>query len=361
MGLVQGNSGKASDVRDDSLPDNQLTEQGDNVARALILGINGQDGSYLAEILLSKGYEVHGLIRRTATGNLRNIEHIQDKIHLHYGDLTEPISLHRVIAEVGPREIYNEADQDHAGVSFQIPGYNFDVTGSAVGRILEIIRQVDKSIRFFQPVTSNMFGQATECPQNEATGFNPVNPYSCAKVFAYYVSHMYRKAYDMHVSLAIFYNHESPRRTEHYVTRKITRSVARIKAGLQDELVLGDVSAMIDWGYAREYMETAWQIVQLDRPDTFVIGTGEVHSVKDFVKEAFGSVGLDYARYVKSSSDFLRPAQNSVLQADVSKARRVFGFDPKVKYKELVKIMMDHDLKDVARGSSGVSIALQHA
>jgi GDPmannose 4,6-dehydratase len=319
------------------------------VARALILGINGQDGSYLAEILLSKGYEVHGLIRRTATGNLHNIECIQDKIHLHYGDLAEPVSLHRVIAEVRPNEIYNEADQDHAGVSFQIPAYNFDVTGCAVGRILEIIRQVDKSIRFFQPVTSNMFGQASECPQNEETEFNPVNPYSCAKVFAYYISHMYRKAYDMHVSLAIFYNHESPRRTEHYVTRKITRSVARIKAGLQDKLVLGDMSAMIDWGYAREYMEAAWKIMQLDKPDTFIIGTGEVHSVKDFVEEAFGSVGLDYSRYVESSASLLRPVQNNVLQADISKARCVIGFDPKVKFKDLVKIMVDHDLKDIVR------------
>lgn len=328
--------------------------------KALILGINGQDGSYLAEILLSKGYEVHGLIRRTATSNLHNVEQIRDKIHLHYGDLTDSVSLHRVIAEVGPQEIYNEADQDHAGISFQIPAYNFDVTGSAVGRILEIIRQVDKSIRFFQPVTSNMFGQAAECPQNEETPFHPVNPYSCAKAFAYYVSHMYREAYGMHVSLAIFYNHESPRRTEHYVTRKITRSVARIKAGLQDKLFLGDMSARIDWGYAREYMETAWQIMQLDRPDTFVIGTGEVHSVKDFVEEAFGLAGLDYSRYVKSSPDLLRPAQNSVLKADISKARRVFGFNPKVKYKELVKIMLDHDLKDVAKDHSAVPLA-QHA
>jgi GDPmannose 4,6-dehydratase len=328
---------------------------------ALILGITGQDGSYLAEILLSKGYDVHGLVRRSATGNLRNIEHIQDRIHLHYGDLTEPISLHRVISDVAPREIYNEADQDHAGLSFQIPAYNFEVTGSAVGRILEIIRQYDTSIRFFQPVTSNMFGQTTECPQHEATEFDPVNPYSCAKVFAYYISHMYRKVYDMHVSVAIFYNHESPRRTEQYVTRKITRSVARIKAGLQDKLVLGDISAMIDWGYAREYMETAWRIVQLDEPDTFVIGTGEVHSVKDFVEEAFGSVGLDCSRYLESSATLLRAARNTVLQADVSKARRVFGFNPKVKYKELIKIMMDHDLKDVAINHSGAPAAFQHA
>lgn len=331
------------------------------MTRALILGINGQDGSYLAEILLSKGYEVHGLVRRSATGNLRNIEPIQEKLHLHYGDLTDPVSLHRVISEVAPREIYNEADQDHAGLSFQIPAYNFDVTGSAVGRILEMIRQYDKSIRFFQPVTSNMFGQASECPQNEETDFNPVNPYSCAKAFAYYLCHMYRKAYDMHVSVAIFYNHESPRRTEQYVTRKITRSVARIKAGLQDKLLLGDVSAMIDWGYAREYMEAAWRIVQLDKPDTFVIGTGEVHSVRDFVEEAFGSVGLDYAQYVESSTDLFREARNSVLQADISKARRSFGFDPQVKYKQLIKIMMDHDLKDVAGSLSGLQAVFQHA
>lgn len=328
---------------------------------ALILGINGQDGSYLAEILLEKGYEVHGLVRRTATGNFGNLEHILDRIHLHYGDLTEPVSLQKVIAEIRPREIYNEADQDHAGLSFQIPAYNFDVTGSAVGRVLEIIRQVDKSIRFFQPVTSNMFGQATECPQNEETRFNPINPYSCAKVFAYYVSQMYRKSYGMHVSLAIFYNHESPRRTEHYVTRKITRSVARIKNGLQDQLVLGDMSALIDWGYAREYMEAAWKIVQLDEPDTFIIGTGEVHSVKDFVEEAFGSVDLDYTRYVKSSDSFLRPAQNSVLRADISKARRVIGFEPKVKYRDLIKIMIDHDLKSLPESNSRVRSALQHA
>jgi GDPmannose 4,6-dehydratase len=331
------------------------------MTRALILGINGQDGSYLAEVLLGKRYEVHGLIRRTAAGNLRNIEHIQDKIQLHYGDLTDPVSLQRVISEVAPREIYNEADQDHAGISFQIPAYNFDVTGSAVGRILEIIRQYDKSIRYFQPVTSNMFGQASECPQNERTEFNPVNPYSCAKVFAYYISHMYRQVYDMHVSLAIFYNHESPRRTEHYVTRKITRSVARIKAGLQDKLVLGDMGAMIDWGYAREYMEAAWNIVQLDKPDTFVIGSGEVHSVKDFVEEAFSSVGLDYAQYVESNSSLFRPAQNGVLQADIGKARRVFGFDPQVKYKQLIKIMMDHDLKDAAMSHSGIQAVSHHA
>ena len=317
------------------------------MSRALILGINGQDGSYLAEILLSKGYEVHGLIRRSATGNLRNIEHLEDKIYLHYGDLTDPVSIFQVINDVRPKEIYNEADQDHAGLSFKIPAYNFDVTGSAVGRILEIIRQIDKDIRFFQPVTSNMFGQAAECPQNEQTLLNPVNPYSCAKVFAYHLCLMYRKVYDMYVSVAIFFNHESPRRTEQYVTRKITRSVARIKAGVQDKLVLGDTSALIDWGYAREYMEAAWQILQQKEPDTFVIGTGEVHSVKEFVEEAFSFVNLDSKDYLESSQTLLRPMKNSVLQADITKAMETFGFDPKVRFKDLIRIMLEHDLNDL--------------
>lgn len=315
--------------------------------KALILGINGQDGSYLAELLLEKGYQVHGLIRRTATGNTRNIEHLLDRIQLHYGDLADPVSLYRIIAEVKPREIYNEADQDHAGISFQIPAYNYDITGAAVGRILEIIRQLDPSIRFFQPVTSNMFGQASECPQNEETRFNPMNPYACAKAFAFNLSHMYREAYGMFVAVGIFYNHESPRRTEDYVTRKITRTVAKIKGGLQDKLVLGDMSALIDWGYSGEYMEAAWRIMQLEKPDTFIIGTGEVHSVKEFVDEAFACVGLDPEKYVESSQKFFRPAQNSVLQADISKAREAFGFEPQVTFGKLVRVMIEHDLKDL--------------
>jgi GDPmannose 4,6-dehydratase len=316
------------------------------VKKALILGINGQDGSYLAELLLGKGYEVHGVFRRTATGNLRNIEPIESKLNLHYGDLTDPISLQQVISDVHPDEVYNEADQDHAGLSFKIPAYNYDVTGAAVGRVLEIVRHVDRNIKVFQPVTSNMFGQATEDRQNENTPFNPLNPYSCAKVFAYYVCQMYRKVYGMHVSMAIFYNHESPRRTEHYVSRKITRSVARIKAGLQDKLVLGDLSALIDWGYAAEYMEAAWRMVQLGESDTFVIGTGEVHSVRDFVDQAFAYAGLDPARHVESSQSLFRPAQNGILRADTTKARNAFGFEPKVKFKNLIGIMLEHDFAD---------------
>ncbi len=321
--------------------------------RALVLGVNGQDGSYLAELLLGKDYEVHGLIRRSATGNTRNIDHILAKIHLHYGDLTDPVSLYQVMDEVRPAEVYNEADQDHAGLSFKIPSYNFDVTGSAVGRILEIVRTIDPSIRFFQPVTSNMFGHAAECPQNEKTPFNPVNPYACAKVFAYHLCHMYRQVYGMHVSVGIFYNHESPRRTESYVTRKITRTVARIKAGMQQKLQLGDMTALIDWGYAPEYMEAAWKIVQLEKPDTFVIGTGEVLSVKDFVQAAFSHAGLDYEQHLETSSRLMRPGQNTALQADTAKAREAFGFRPQVTGKDIVKIMVDHDLNDL-----GVTSAL---
>ena len=315
--------------------------------KALILGINGQDGSYLAEILLEKNYEVHGIIRRSSTGNLINIDHITKDIKLHYSDLADPVSLYQIISELRPQEIYNEADQDHAGISFKIPSYNYEVTGTAVGRILEIIRSVDKSIRYFQPVTSNMFGQTEICPQNEQTLFAPANPYSCAKVFAFHLCEMYRRVYDMHVSIGIFYNHESPRRTESYVSRKITRSVARIKAGVQDVLELGDLSAYIDWGYAREYMEAAWNIVQLDRPETFIIGTGEVHQVSDFVEESFKYVGLDSKKYVRTNSNLLRPAQNSILKADTSKAQKAFGFNPQIKFKKLAHLMLDHDLKDL--------------
>lgn len=313
--------------------------------KALILGINGQDGSYLSEILLEKGYEVHGLIRRTSTGNLENVQDILQEIELHYGDLSDPISLYHIIRTIKPVEIYNEADQDHAGISFQIPAYNFDITGSAVGRVLEIIRQIDSGIRFFQPVTSNMFGKTTISPQNENTPFNPQNPYACAKTFAYNLSKMYRDVYSMYVSIGIFYNHESPRRTDEYVTRKITKAAARIKLGKQNEIILGNINAIIDWGFARDYMEAAWEIMQLNKPDTFVIGSGEVHSVKDFLELAFNEVKLDYKEFLKTDEKFMRPAENSILLADSSKAKKVFNFQPKTNLKKLVKMMVNHDLE----------------
>lgn len=313
--------------------------------KALILGINGQDGSYLAEILLEKGYEVHGLIRRTSTGNLENVQDILQEIELHYGDLSDPISLYHIIRIIKPVEIYNEADQDHAGISFQIPAYNFDITGSAVGRILEIIKQIDSGIRFFQPVTSNMFGKTTISPQNENTPFNPQNPYACAKTFAYNLSKMYRDVYSMYVSIGIFYNHESPRRTDEYVTRKITKAAARIKLGKQNKIILGNINAIIDWGFARDYMEAAWEIMQLNKPDTFVIGSGEAHSVKDFLELAFNEVKLDYKEFLKTDEKFMRPAENSILLADSSKAKKVFNFQPKTNLKKLVKMMVNHDLE----------------
>ena len=319
--------------------------------KALIFGITGQDGSYLAEVLLEKGYEVHGFIRRTATGNTRNIEHILDKITLHRGDVLDTTSLYRVINEVRPDEIYNEADQDHAGWSFDLVDYQYRITGVTPGAMLEIVRQLDPKIKFFQPITSNVFGKAEENPQTENTPFRPQSPYACAKVLAYVISRFYREAYGMFVATGIFYNHESPRRPEEYVTRKITRAAAKIKLGLQDTLELGDLSAEIDWGYSREYMEAAWNIMQQPKSDDYIICTGEAHSVQEFLDAAFAAVGLDPKRYVKINPKFLRPATNTVLVGDTSKARNAFGFDPKVKFKELVKLMVEADLEDLQKNA----------
>lgn len=313
--------------------------------RSLILGITGQDGSYLAEILLEKGYEVHGLIRRSATGNTRNIDHLLERITLHRGDLADATSLYRTIAAVRPREIYNEADQDHAGWSYDLPDYASDITGSAPGRILEIIRQIDTTIKFFQPLTSNMFGLTKEVTQNEETPLRPQSPYACAKVYAWTLTKYYREVHKIFASTAIFFNHESPRRTESYVSRKITKTAARISLGLQKKLFLGDTDAQIDFGYAKEYMEVAWQIMQLPQPNDFVIGTGEAHSVREFAEAAFKAVGLDAARYIETDPKLLRPGKTSTLIADYSKAKKVFGYEPQVKFKELITIMAEHDLE----------------
>lgn len=315
--------------------------------KALILGVTGQDGSYLAEVLLEKGYEVHGMYRKSATGNLRNIEHLLEKITLHRGDLLDTTSLYRVIREVGPDEIYNEADQDHVGWSLEMVDFQYNVTGAAVGRLLEIVKQLNPKIKFFQPVSSNIFGKATEQPQTENTPFRPQSPYACAKVLAYVIARYYRETYGMFVATGIFYNHESPRRPEDYVTRKITKAAAKISLGLQKELELGDLSAQIDWGYAKEYMEAAWNIMQQTQADDYIICTGEAHSVQEFVNEAFAVVNLDPAQYVKINPKFLRPATNTVLVGDISKAKRAFGFNPKIKFKELVKLMVESDLKNL--------------
>lgn len=320
--------------------------------KALILGITGQDGSYLAEILLDKGYEVHGMIRRSATGNTRNIDGlIRDtnlfnrRFFLHRGDLADTTSLYRIINMVKPHEIYNEADQDHVSWSFDMVDFSADITGAAVGRILEIIRQVNPTIRFFQPCTSNMFGKTESLLQSETTPFNPQSPYACAKVMAYYLTKYYRDAFDMFAATAILYNHESPRRTEEYVTRKITKSVARIACGKQDKLVLGDISARIDWGYAKDYMEAAWQILQLEKPDDFVIASGEAHSIIEFAKEAFAVVNFSYEDYVVIDKSLIRPTKTSTLIGDTTKAKKQFGYEPKVKFKELVGLMVREDLR----------------
>jgi len=327
--------------------------------KALILGVTGQDGSHLAEVLLEKGYEVHGMVRRSATGNTRNIEHlIRDpdlfnrRFFICRGDLADPTSLYRIITSVKPQEIYNEADQDHVGWSYDMVGFSADITGAAVGRILEIIRQVDSTIRYFQPCTSNMFGKTESTFQTETTSFNPQSPYACAKVLAFYLTRYYREAFGMFASTAILYNHESPRRTEEYVTRKITKSVARIVCGKQDKLILGDLSARVDWGYAKEYMEAAWHMLQLDTPDDFIIATGEAHSVAEFVEEAFAVVNLRPEAYVVSSQDLFRPTKTGVLIGDTSKARTSFGFEPKVKFKQLVRLMVEADLQAEKQTSS---------
>lgn len=317
--------------------------------KALILGITGQDGSYLAEVLLEKGYEVHGMIRRSATGNTRNIEHLLDRITIHRGDLADTTSLYRVIGDAQPDELYNEADQDHVSWSFAMPEYSYDITGAGVGRILEIVRQLNPEIRVFQPVTSNMFGKAVESPQNEETPFRPQSPYACAKMLAFVLAQHYRQAYGMFVSTAILYNHESPRRTDDYVTRKITRAAARIKAGLQDRLYLGDLSASVDWGYAREYMEAAWTILQQDQPDDFIIATGEAHTVQEWLDTTFELVGLDPAEYVSIDKGLLRPASTMLLVGDTTRARETFGFEPKVKFRDLIRIMLDADLEEAER------------
>ena len=313
--------------------------------KALIFGVTGQDGSYLAELLLEKGYEVHGLVRRSATGNTRNIDHILNEIHIHRGDLADTTSIYRVINEVKPDEIYNEADQDHVSWSYDTVDYSCDITGAAVARILEIIKQIHPRVKFFQPLSSNIFGKAIETPQNEKTAFNPQSPYAAAKVFAYVLCQYYRDVFNIRVSTGIFYNHESERRTEDYVTRKITRGAAKIYLGMQDKLFLGNLDAMVDFGYAPEYMKAAWDIMQLDYADDFIISTGEAHTVKEFLYEAFSLVDLNPNDYVEFDPKYARPSDTSLLVGDTSKAAKAFGFKPDVKFKKLVKLMIENDIK----------------
>lgn len=319
--------------------------------RALITGITGQDGSYLAELLLSKGYEVHGIIRRASTFNTSRIDHIyQDpnqqsvKLFLHHGDLSSTEWVLNLIYQLAPDELYHLAAQSHVKVSFDIPEYTGDINGLGTMRLLEAIRRSGTRTRFYQASSSEMFGSAPP-PQNETTVFQPRSPYAAAKVYAHYVTRIYREGYGLYAASGILFNHESPRRGETFVTRKITRGVAAILAGREDKLYLGNLDARRDWGYAPEYVEAMWHILQQDAADDFVIGTGETHSVREFVEEAFAYAGLDWHRHVKMSDRYLRPLEVNVLIADAAKARDRLGWVPRLGFHGLVAVMVDADLE----------------
>jgi GDPmannose 4,6-dehydratase len=324
--------------------------------RALITGITGQDGSYLADLLLEKGYEVHGIIRRASTFNTSRIDHLYTDPHvngvrmfLHYGDLSDSVNLVKLLYELKPDEIYHLGAQSHVRVSFDIPEYTSDVTAVGTIRILEAIREAGLRSRFFQASSSEMFGKAQQVPQSEKTPFWPRSPYGVAKVFSYWATVNYRESYGLCTSNGIMFNHESPRRGETFVTRKISRAVAAIKQGLQKELFLGNLNAQRDWGYAPEYVEGMWRIVQLDEGDDFVLATGETHSVREFVEVAFAHANLDWKQFVKHDPRYERPAEVDVLLGDASKAKKILGWEPKVRFHELVRIMLDADMDLLSR------------
>ncbi|QWK22935.1 GDP-mannose 4,6-dehydratase [Thermus antranikianii] len=323
--------------------------------KALITGITGQDGSYLAELLLQKGYEVHGIIRRASTFNTDRIDHLykdphdpEARLFLHYGDLTDGTGLRRILEKVQPDEVYNLGAQSHVKVSFEQPEYTADVVATGTLRLLEALRDYikvsGKEVRIYQAGSSEMFG-ASPPPQNEKTPFYPRSPYAAAKVAAYWYAVNYREAYGLFICNGILFNHESPRRGETFVTRKITRAVGRIKMGLQEKLYLGNLEAKRDWGYAGDYVEAMWLMLQQSEPDDYVIATGESHSVREFLEEAFGYVGLDWRRYVEVDPRYFRPTEVDHLQGDATKARAKLGWRPKVTFKELVRMMVDHDLE----------------
>jgi GDPmannose 4,6-dehydratase len=322
--------------------------------KALITGITGQDGSYLAELLLEKGYEVHGIIRRASSFNTGRLDDIYTDPHnpsarlfLHYGDLTDSVALVKLLYDLKPDEVYNLGAQSHVRVSFDVPESTGDIVGLGAQRILEAIRDTGLvgKVRFYQASSSEMYGKVQEVPQTEKTPFWPRSPYACAKVYAYWLTVNYRESYGLHASNGILFNHESPRRGETFVTRKITRAATRIKLGLQDALYLGNMDAKRDWGYAKDYVEMMWMMLQQDKPDDYVVATNETHSVKEFVQETFAHLDLDWEKYVKYDARYERPAEVELLIGDPAKARRQLGWEPKVKFKELVKIMVDADLE----------------
>jgi GDPmannose 4,6-dehydratase len=317
--------------------------------KALITGITGQDGSYLAELLLEKGYDVHGLVRRSSSFNTWRIDNIRDRLDLHYGDLVDQNSLMRTLQLVQPDEVYNLAAQSHVKVSFEMPEYTTDVTAIGVLRVLDAVRALGLRTRIYQAGSSEMFGLIHENPQTERTPFHPRSPYGVSKVFGHWMAVNYRESYGLHVSNGILFNHESPRRGENFVTRKITMGLAAIRKGKAKELRLGNLDAQRDWGYAKDYVEAMWLMLQREQPDDYVIATGETHSVREFLEEAFSHAGLDWKEFVKVDSKYFRPAEVDLLLGDASKARKALGWQPKVTFKALVRLMVDADMEGQGR------------
>ena len=336
--------------------------------KALITGITGQDGSYLAELLLAKGYEVHGIIRRASTFNTGRIDHLyQDphingvRIFLHFGDISDSTNLIKLLYRIQPDEIYHLGAQSHVRVSFDIPEYTGNVTGLGTIRILEAVRETGLKTRFYQASSSEMFGKVQEVPQRETTPFYPRSPYGTAKVYAYWMTVNYRESYGIFACNGILFNHESPRRGETFVTRKITRAAAHIKMGLQDKLYLGNLDAKRDWGYAKEYVEAMWLMLQQDEPKDYVIATGETHSVQEFLEEAFSHVGLDWQDHVRIDPKYYRPAEVEILIGDPSRAKRELGWRSKTGFKELVRLMVDADIADLETGSQLAAVSSRPA
>jgi GDPmannose 4,6-dehydratase len=316
--------------------------------KALITGITGQDGSYLAEFLLEKGYEVHGVVRRSSSFNTWRIDHLPrgDRLSLHYADLNDVSSLLETVRKVRPDEVYNLAAQSHVRVSFDMPEYTAEATGLGCLRLLEALRSEGlKDTRFYQASSSELYGKVHAVPQNEDTPFHPRSPYAVAKAFAHYTTQNFREAYGMFAVSGILFNHESPRRGENFVTRKITRAVGRIKLGLQDTLTLGNLDAKRDWGYAKDYVEAMWLMLQAKEPRDYVVATGETHSVREFLDEAFGYAGLDWKLHVKQDERFFRPSEVDLLLGDASRAKAELGWAPRTSFRELVRIMVDADIE----------------
>jgi GDPmannose 4,6-dehydratase len=320
-------------------------------ATALITGITGQDGSYLAEFLIAKGYQVHGMVRRTSVGNLDRIEHLRDQVEIHEADLLDAGSMANLLRKVRPTEVYNLGAQSFVPTSWTEPLLTAELTGLGVTRLLEAIRLVDPTIRFYQASSSEMFGRVRETPQSERTPFWPRSPYAVAKVYGHWITVNYRESYDLFACSGILFNHESPRRGTEFVTRKITRSVAQIKLGLAHQLRLGNIKARRDWGYAGDYVEAMWRMLQRPKPEEYVIGTGVTHSVEEFVEAAFRHVGLDWHHYVVIDQGLFRPAEVDLLVADITKAQRELGWRPAVGFQELVAMMVDADMESVARAA----------